>query len=217
MSATPAIMKQYFDCYKSVVGEHGEKIPPHRQFAYDESGVLRGHSQRACVIAGRKNKAAKVNKGGSRELITFIPVISATGHLLDSLVIFPGKLLRRDWIENNPGKYAHSFMNNTLRVEFIQFFHNATCHLEPEGPWLLHVDCHALHINLPLIEFAHLHNIIVFGYPPHTTHLLQGLDVVMFSPFKNAYAKCAAEHLKQRATPHQKPRRRHRTRQYQSR
>lgn len=106
MSATPAIMKHYFDCYKSIVGEHGEKIPPHRQFAYDESGVLRGHGQRTRVIAGYKNKAAKVNKGGSRELITFVPVISANGTLVDSLVVFPGKLLRRDWIQDNPGNYA---------------------------------------------------------------------------------------------------------------
>lgn len=89
-------------------------------------------------------------------------------------------------------------MNNLLGLEFIKFFHNSTIHLENEGPRLLHVDCHASHINLPLINFARLHNIIIFGYPPHTTHLLQGLDVVMFSPFKNAYAKRAAEHLREK-------------------
>lgn len=89
-------------------------------------------------------------------------------------------------------------MNNTLGVEFIEFFHKATIHLEAEGPRLLHVDCHASHISLPLIEFARLHNIIIIGYPPHTTHLLQGLDVVMFSPFKSAYAKRAAAHLKEK-------------------
>lgn len=107
MSTTPAIIDRYFECYKSVVGEHGEKIPPHRQFAYDESGVLRGHSQRSRVVAGHANKAAKVNKGGSRELITFVPIICATGELTDSLVVFPGKLLRRDWIQVNPGNYAY--------------------------------------------------------------------------------------------------------------
>jgi hypothetical protein len=88
-------------------------------------------------------------------------------------------------------------MNNVLGLEFIKFFHKETAHLEDEGPRLLHVDCHASHINLPLIDFARDHNIVVFGYPPHTTHLLQGLDVVLFSPFKNAYARHAAEHLKQ--------------------
>lgn len=88
-------------------------------------------------------------------------------------------------------------MNDVLGLEFIKLFHEQTSHLEEEGPRLLHVDCHSSHINLPLLQFARAHNIIIFGYPPHTTHLLQGLDVVLFSPFKNAYAKHAAQHLKE--------------------
>ena len=106
MSATPGAMKRYFDAYKSIVGENGEKIPPHRQFAYDECGVQRGYSQPTRVVSSRHNKAAKVNKGGSRELITFIPVISAAGELAYSVVVFPGKLLRTAWIKDNPGEYA---------------------------------------------------------------------------------------------------------------
>ena len=64
------------------------------------------------------------------------------------------------------------FMNNVLGLEFIKLFDEQTSHLEEEGPQLLHVDCHSSHINLPLLQFAHAHNIIIFRYPPHTTHLL---------------------------------------------
>jgi Tc5 transposase DNA-binding domain len=106
MSATPVSMKRYFDAYKSLVGEDGKEIPPHRQFAYDECGVQRGHSQVTRVISSRHNKAAKVNKGGSRELITFIPIISGSGELVTSVAVFPGKLLREGWVQNNPGNYA---------------------------------------------------------------------------------------------------------------
>src|SRR5215218_2857273 len=87
-------------------------------------------------------------------------------------------------------------MNDVLELEFINQFHKQTEHLQHEGPRLLHVDCHSSHINLPLLHFARAHDIIILGYPPHTTHLLQGLDVVVFSSFKNAYAKHAADHLK---------------------
>jgi transposase-like protein len=106
MSATPASIKRYFDTYKSIVGENGENIPPHCQFAYDESGVQRGHSQPTRVVSSRRNKAAKVNKGGSRELITFIPIIAASGELVNSVVVFPGKLIRQNWVKDNPGNYA---------------------------------------------------------------------------------------------------------------
>lgn len=87
-------------------------------------------------------------------------------------------------------------MTDILGLEFIKQFHTQTEHLQHEGPRLLHVDCHSSHINLPLLHFARSHDIIILGYPPHTTHLLQGLDFVVFSSFKNAYAKHAAEHLK---------------------
>ena len=43
-------------------------------------------------------------------------------------------------------------------------------------------------MSLDFLHYAKDHNIIVLGYPPHCTHLLQGLDVVVFSPFKHAYA-----------------------------
>ena len=50
-------------------------------------------------------------------------------------------------------------MADALGLEFIKHFHEVTVHLEAEGPWLLHVDCHSSHINLPLIQFARAHDI----------------------------------------------------------
>lgn len=105
-SATPAAMDGYFRQYFSIVGEDGSKLDKSRQFAYDESGVLRGMGIRSRVVSSRNNKAAKVNCGGSRELITFVPIICATGELVTSLAVFPGKLLREDWVKSNPGGFA---------------------------------------------------------------------------------------------------------------
>jgi hypothetical protein len=85
-------------------------------------------------------------------------------------------------------------MNNVLGEAFIKLFHEKTAHLEEGGPRLLHVDSHGSHVSLALLDFAVQHNIIVLGYPPHTTNLTQGLDVVVFTAFKKAYAKRAAEH-----------------------
>jgi hypothetical protein len=86
-------------------------------------------------------------------------------------------------------------MNNMLGEAFIKHFHEKTMHLEEGGPRLLHVDSHSSHISLTFLDFTAQHNIIVLGYPPHTTNLLQGLDVVLFTPFKKAYVKHAAAHL----------------------
>ncbi|KIM28061.1 hypothetical protein M408DRAFT_51123, partial [Serendipita vermifera MAFF 305830] len=99
----------------------------------------------------------------SRELITFIPIIAATGKLVSGVVVFPGKLLRESWyatLNKHPMLTACSatcssrgFMMDLLGLEFIKLFHKQTIEFANEGPRLLHVDCHSSHINLPLIEF----------------------------------------------------------------
>ena len=86
-------------------------------------------------------------------------------------------------------------MTELLGETWIKKFDAATTSVASDGPRLLHIDGHCSHVSIPLLEYVVAANIIVFGFPPHTTHLLQGLDVVLFSPFKHAFAKCAAEHL----------------------
>lgn len=46
------------------------------------------------------------------------------------------------------------------------------------------MDGHNSHYTVELLEHARAHGIIILAYPPHTTHALQGHDVVLFAPFK---------------------------------
>jgi hypothetical protein len=42
---------------------------------------------------------------------------------------------------------------------------------------------------LKLLKFACKNNILIFAYPPHCTHILQGLDVVCFAQLKDQFTK----------------------------
>ena len=53
--------------------------------------------------------------------------------------------------------------------------------------WLIIVDKHCSHIISDLIEFCRGEKIIPTCLPPHTTHLLQPLDVSLFFSLANAY------------------------------
>lgn len=57
---------------------------------------------------------------------------------------------------------------------------------EPRG---LFMDGHSSHYSSELLEFCIAHNIEIFGYPPHCTHALQGLDVVCFSKHKEEWKR----------------------------
>ena len=45
--------------------------------------------------------------------------------------------------------------------------------------------------NLPFCRYAYYYKIILMSYPRHSTHLLQLLDVGLFSPLQKAYRKAA--------------------------
>lgn len=49
---------------------------------------------------------------------------------------------------------------------------------------VLILDGHSSHYTLEFLQFAIGHNIVILGYPPHCTHVLQGLDVVSFAIVK---------------------------------
>lgn len=54
---------------------------------------------------------------------------------------------------------------------------------------LLILDGYGSRYTKPYIKYCDDHNIILFGLPPHSTHILQPLDVVVFQPLKHYYNK----------------------------
>lgn len=71
-----------------------------------------------------------------------------------------------------------------------------------DKPKLLIYDGHASHVSVELIEEAMRHNVTLIKLPPHTTHVLQPLDVAVFKGLKDKWDKqlCAW----QRSNPRKK-------------
>ena len=53
---------------------------------------------------------------------------------------------------------------------------------------LLIVDGHGSHLSKSFLTYCHLHKILVAIFPPHSTHTVQPLDVVLFKPLSSHYA-----------------------------
>ena len=54
---------------------------------------------------------------------------------------------------------------------------------------LLVVDGHSSHFTMGFLEYARNHKIAVLCYPSHSTHIYQGLDVVIFGVLKRAWSE----------------------------
>jgi hypothetical protein len=88
-------------------------------------------------------------------------------------------------------------MNSTLMLEWMIDFEEKTC-LEDDTKWRqLTYDFHKSHLAEDVLDYARDHQIAVTTYPTNATHIFQGLDVCVFSPFKRAIdeAKWAYEEL----------------------
>lgn len=54
-------------------------------------------------------------------------------------------------------------------------------------PSLLIYDGHSTHVQPAVLEIAKEHNITIIKLPPHSSHLLQPLDLAVFKAFKDKW------------------------------
>jgi len=75
-------------------------------------------------------------------------------------------------------------------VDYLRWFNEKTrSKLEAGKRRLLLLDGHVSHFSKAFIEQAIELDIVILCYPPHSTHLLQGLNVVLFACAKAEWTK----------------------------
>ena len=144
--------------------------------------------------AGRITNACQ---DGSREFISLLACISATGVALPPSLIYKGDsdTLQSSWIEDwSPTSLAHFTVSsngwscNALGLHWLEaIFHRYTNNRASRGRRLLIVDGHSSHVNLQFISLCDRLRIILLILPPHSTHRLQPLDVSLFAPLARYY------------------------------
>jgi len=82
------------------------------------------------------------------------------------------------------GHSVKGWTNGEIDVEWIKEFDRNTTRKANGRYRLLLVDGHNSHYTQGFLEYARTHKILVLCYPAHTTHVLQGLDVVVFAVVK---------------------------------
>ena len=87
-------------------------------------------------------------------------------------------------------------MNHQMFFFWLKdIFVPATAHLN--RPLLIVMDGYTSHISLDIIHLLNSNSIICLILPPHTSHGLQPLDLVLFSSVKNDWVKIMKNHFKE--------------------
>ena len=160
----------------------------------DEKGFALGVAKKGKVICGARRRNPRIRHPGNREWVTLMETISATGKVLSPLYIYKGEahtMGNHDYQDRDPAAFALSktgWTNDKVGLLWL------TDHFEPNTqsatghPRLLIIDGHSSHLTLEFIEFCSTHEIQLLCFPPHSTHLLQPLDVGIFSPLGRYYS-----------------------------
>ena len=185
------VITRWFELVKKTKEKYG--ILDEDTHNFDESGFMMGviKSQMVFTASENRNNPKKIQPG-NREWVTIIQGICAAGWAIPPFVIFAGKVLISSWYAGMPRDWAidvspNGWTTNELALKWLKHFDAHTKERTVGAYRLLIVDGHGSHNTEEFNEYCKEHKIIVLCMPPHSSHLLQPLDVGCFGPLKRAY------------------------------
>jgi hypothetical protein len=198
----------YFELLRSKLSQYD--IEPCNTYNMDEKGFMLGVLTRSKrVFSRRLYEEGKIKahiQDGSREWITLLACICADGSHLEPALIYQSASgsIQDSWLQAfNPDDHRAHFAsspsgwtNNDIGLAWLkQVFDRSTKLKAGRSYRLLILDGHGSHLTMDFIEYCDRNRILLATYPPHSTHTLQPLDVVMFKPLSSAYSAQVASFM----------------------
>ncbi|KAL9567396.1 hypothetical protein ACKAV7_008471 [Fusarium commune] len=176
---------------------------------FDETGFMMGMISAGKVVTSAERRGRpKSVQPGSREWVTVIEAANAEGQSIPPFIIVTGKHHLRNWYKGSslPADWAiattpNGWTNNDTGLDWLKHFDKHTINRSVGSYRLLILDGHESHHSTNFEAYCKEKNIIPLYMPPHSSHLLQPLDVGCFGPLKRAYGR-EIEHLIRRSITH---------------
>jgi hypothetical protein len=191
----PVLIKSWFELVEQTKAKYG--ICDDNVWNFDEAGFMMGKITTQLVVTGSERRGRpKALQPGNREWATLIAGINAAGWSIPPFIILTGQYHLSAWYEDAviPRNWViavsdNGWITNKLGVEWLKHFNAHTKTRTVGAHRLLILDGHESHNSLEFQELCQENNIYTLRMPPHSSHLLQPLDVGCFSPLKRAYSR----------------------------
>jgi hypothetical protein len=191
---SPEALNKFFTEFQRVKAEF--QVTPSNIWNFDEQGTAIGASSNGLVMASSQKKRTHCKASGEREWVTTIECVSAVGARLQPLIIFKGQSLQAQWFpaEDVPDwHYTYSTNGWTSNLHGLHWldriFIPATTPRHVAEPRILICDGHGSHASVEFMYAAFTANIQLVFLPPHSSHVLQPLDINYFGIMKSRYRK----------------------------
>jgi hypothetical protein len=191
----PEVIRGWFELVRNTIAKYG--INDADIYNFDETGFMMGVISTGMVVTSSDGRTkAKRIQPGNREWVTVIQGVNSQGWAVPPFVIVAGKNHLASWYQNSgfPPDWViavseNGWTTNERGMDWIQHFDKHTKARTVGGYRLLVLDGHESHHSDEFEEYCKDNNIITLCMPPHSSHLLQPLDVGIFGPLKKAYGR----------------------------
>ncbi|RJE18836.1 Pogo transposable element [Aspergillus sclerotialis] len=189
----PKVIRLWFDLVRRTIDENG--IQPEDIYNFDETGFAMGIIATTKVVTraeyyGRRS----VLQPGNREWVTSIECVNSTGFVLPPCIIFKSTIYHQQaWYDDLPDDWRIEISQNGWTTDEIglrwleKLFIPITTSRTRGKYRLLVLDGHGSHLTPRFDRLCYENDIIPICMPPHSSHLLQPLDIGCFAPLKRAY------------------------------
>ncbi len=189
----PIIIGAWFELVRNTLQKYG--IAEEDIYNFDEAGCQMGVISTAVVITGAERRSRpKTVQPGNREWVTIIQGVNCQGWAIPPFIIFAGKNHLSAWYEEEGIPYdwvislsENGWTTNKIGLDLLKHFDMHTKDRTTGVYRLLIFDGHESHNSLQFKLYCEENKIITLCMPPHSSHLLQPLDVGCFAPLKKAY------------------------------
>jgi hypothetical protein len=147
-----------------------------------------------------------IQKSTLRWVLAVLGSGNALGTAIPPYFVFVGKRMRSELLEGaTPGASRTvretGWSNSTVFRKYLEeHFMKYVQGRDPSEPLILLYDGHKSQVSLGLIDWAKELNLILFVLPPHTSHILQPLDVGCFGPFQKIYDNLKAKFMRENSS-----------------
>jgi hypothetical protein len=198
---SPNVIRPWFQRVEDICQQYG--IIDGDKYNFDETGFAMGliSGSGARKVAGSSENVgrATITQPGSRTWVTSIECENAIGWMIPPFIIVAGKVHLRYWYEQLlPTDFEVALSNNgwtndALALDWIKHFDKHTKDRVIGTHRLLILDGQGSHATPEFDNFCTENRIVTICIPPHTSHILQPLDVGCFGPLKAAYGQLVAD------------------------
>ncbi|XP_074040373.1 uncharacterized protein [Leptinotarsa decemlineata] len=159
----------------------------------DETGITTVQDPGLILAERGQKRVGSITSWERGKNITVVCAMSTGGSYVPPTFIFPRTRMSQLLEKNGPpgsiyGCSKTGWINEELFLTWLQHFAEFT-HTSVENKMLLILDNHSTHCSAEAYAFCRENGVVMVSLPPHTSHRLQPLDVVFYSPLKSAYKR----------------------------